>query len=611
MNWKVNLILSVLVLAATVLAVYGNGRARIKGTKSFETVNIILGGTVISTLLLYYPLTVAALPDGVVSKTLLAHILTVFNTVKIFIADGEFSAVALAFDGAEGIAVAVYKVVFALILVVAPATTFGFVLSFFRNLSSYVKWMLNFGKDAFVFSELNEKSLALAESLKKNNPKKRTIVFTDVFAKEEEKTYELIARAEKLGAICFKKDVVTVRFKWHSKGKAISFFAIGEDYSENISQSLKLIEKYRFRENSNLYVFSTQVESELLLASSFFEYDKKEEKGNTKRETKIKVRRINEVQSLINRTLYDSGFEKIFSSATDDGSGVKKISAVIVGMGNHGTEMTKALSWFCQMDGYEVEINSFDRDKKAGEKFVSLCPELMSDEFNGKKLAPEETSYKITVHGNCDVSTKSFDDAIDAISGITYIFVALGNDEINISTAVKLRSLLARKGVYPEIQAVVYNSDKKEALQDIRNFKNQEYKIDFIGDICTSYSEKVILDSEVEEAAKEKHLAWGDEKSFWQYDYNYKSSAAAAIHKKMKVLCNMPGIELMPEEREENDRKALRMLEHRRWNAYMRAEGYVYGGTTAPEGRNDLAKMHNCLTAFSLLPLKEQIKDDV
>ena len=52
------------------------------------------------------------------------------------------------------------------------------------------------------------------------------------------------------------------------------------------------------------------------------------------------------------------------------------------------------------------------------------------------------------------------------------------------------------------------------------------------------------------------------------------------------------------------------MLEHNRWNAYMRSEGYVYGGTPEPEGRNDLAKMHNCLVRFELLSPEDKAKDD-
>jgi hypothetical protein len=126
----------------------------------------------------------------------------------------------------------------------------------------------------------------------------------------------------------------------------------------------------------------------------------------------------------------------------------------------------------------------------------------------------------------------------------------------------------------------------------------------------TAYSEKVILYSDVEEEALKRHMKWGEEKAFWQYDYNYKSSMASAIHRKMKALCQIPGIEKKPEERTEEELWSIRILEHRRWNAYMRSEGYVYGGTVERSGRNDMAKMHNCLVPFEQLPYEEQIKDD-
>ena len=50
-------------------------------------------------------------------------------------------------------------------------------------------------------------------------------------------------------------------------------------------------------------------------------------------------------------------------------------------------------------------------------------------------------------------------------------------------------------------------------------------------------------------------------------------------------------------------------LEHRRWNAYMRSEGYVYSGSPDKASRNDLAKMHHDLVDFSRLTEEEKKKD--
>ena len=234
----------------------------------------------------------------------------------------------------------------------------------------------------------------------------------------------------------------------------------------------------------------------------------------------------------------------------------------------------------------------------------------MSDKLNGSFDSKGETRYEINIHPNQDVDSFDFDTKLSSLPPATYVLVALGNDEKNISVAIKLRMLYSRWGIEPIIQAIVYDSEKGAALHEIKNFKRQPYDIDFIGDMKTSYSEEVILDSDVEADALSRHMKWGNENDFWRYDYNYKSSVASAIHAKMKRKCGIPGSDKLPGERSEEELWGLRILEHRRWNAYMRSEGYVYSGSQDKKTRNDLAKMHHCLVPFEDLPLEEQIKDD-
>ena len=597
MEWTIFLIISAICLISSIVLAIIRAKSKYKSGRLLDPSKILFAGVIVSSVILFLPIyfnTFKSSDCGIFETVLIA----IHNMIRLFIVDGEFGFITSNLVGVPTLIFKGYTTLFSILFVLAPILTFGFVLSFFKNISAYKRYITHYNSDVFIFSELNEKSLALAKSLHKNNSKNRFFVFTDVFEKEEEQSYEFVEKAKELGAVCFKKDIVTIDFSFHSKKSNLSFFAIGEDQSENISQALKIVDKLKYRDKTNLYVFSTQVEAEMLLAHAF---------NGADNGIKIKVRRVNEVQSLITRNLYENGYEKIFESAYDD-SEVKKINAVVIGMGQHGTEMTKALSWFCQMDGYLVEINAFDLDLNVNEKFTAECPELMK--FSGVLDVAGEAKYTINIHSGVNVDTVAFDKHIQSLPRTTYVFVALGNDEKNISTAVKLRSLFERIGYNPEIQAVVYNSDKKEALTGIANFKGQEYKIDFIGDMKSSYSEEVILDSDVEEEALKRHMKWGNESEFWQYNYNYKSSIASAIHRKMKILCGMPGIEKDPKDRAEDELWNLRILEHNRWNAYMRSEGYVYGGTVEKSGRNDLAKMHNCLVPFSELPLKEQEKDD-
>jgi hypothetical protein len=226
--------------------------------------------------------------------------------------------------------------------------------------------------------------------------------------------------------------------------------------------------------------------------------------------------------------------------------------------------------------------------------------------FSGKEIVGE-TKYVLNVHSSVNWQSRYFDEIILGLSGLTYVFVALGSDEENISAAVKMRTLAAKKGLTPVIQAVVSDSGKKAALADIKNYKGKSYGIEFIGDMETSYSEDVILESDIETAGKMRHLKYDPdaEDSFWEYSYNYRSSIASAIHYELKRKCGIAGAEKKPCDREEGELWALRRLEHRRWNAYMRSEGYEWA-----EKRDDMAKTHHLLVPFDKLSLEEQKKDD-
>ncbi|MBR6763276.1 MAG: hypothetical protein IKM13_05945 [Clostridia bacterium] len=559
-----------------------------KEKASIRPIYILLGGVALANFLVLLPVHWSV--TGNMGST---FFLSAFNTIQAMGAGCEFGVIEPGLENCPKELLVGYQVWFAFLFTLAPALTFGFVLSFFKGFCASVRYCtVCFRKETYVFSELNDRSLALASDLRKNHPK-AAIVFTDVFEENEESSFEMMEEARKLGAISFKKDILVAPVGFHAKAKPISFFAIGQNESENLNQAIKLIERYRNRSNTHLYVFSAKVESELLLTAV--------DKGQ------IKVRRVNEVQSLVSRILYEEG-ELLFRGARKTGDGEKKISAVVVGMGAHGTEMVKALAWFGQMDGYKLEIHAFDKDPLAEDRFKALAPELMSPKYNGVEL-PGEARYKITVHADVDVDTATFADAISKIADATYVFISLGSDQRNIKTAVALRMYFERMKIHPVIQAVVTHSEQKKALEGIRNFRGQPYDLTFIGDVETSYTEKVIIDSELEQEALERHLKWGKEEEFWTYEYNYRSSMASAIHLRARIACGIPGADKPEGEMTPKEKENIEILEHRRWNAYMRAEGYVFSGSKEKSSRNDLGKMHHDLVDYAALSEEEKRKD--
>lgn len=590
--WINCFVISVIVWVAAVIAAIAIGRRTYKSKRIFTPTNTMLVGTFISSVFMFLPIYAQNFKDdALLAKIEETFLLSIHHTIRLFVIDCDFDVVRNALEGLNaGFSIA-YSAFAAILYICAPLLTFGFLLSFFKNISSYKKYISSYNKDAYVFSEINEKSLALAKSIKENH--NALIVFTDVFEKNDEESYELIEKARELGAICFKKDIVSVNFKLHSGKSKISFFAIGADESENVKQAIDITASYSQRKNTILYVFSTSVESELLLTSA--------NKGV------LKVHRVNDVRSLVYRILYENG-KILFDGARQVSDDEKQISAVIIGTGRHGTEMLKALSWYCQMDGYKITIDAFDKDPLAESKFKALCPELMSTEHNGV-YRDGDAKYLINVHSGFDVESYEFAQEIKKLTEATYVFVSLGSDEDNIKAAVMLRTLFEQMNIKPTIHAVVYNTKKKKNLKGVENFKKEAYEIDFIGDLKTMYSEEVIIDSELEAEALRIHLQWGKEEEFWSYEYNYLSSVASAMHRKIKEELKIYNADKYLDDLTEEEITALACLEHCRWNAYMRSTGYIYSGSTESNTRNDLGKMHHNLVLFDELSEKDKLKD--
>ena len=523
-----------------------------------------------------------------------AILLSIHNMIRLFFVDGELSFIK---DHVEqnNFFGDFYFVYASFLFIGSSIATIGFILSFFKSLTARLKLRFTRKSSVYLFSSLNDNSLILAKDICMHD-NDCIIVFFDVYEATEgdDPADVLIKEAQRLGFICFKDDILNFSLSKTRNNMFLHVFIIHDNESDNAYKALKLFQVYKDRDKTNFYVFSSQIESEVLLA--------KADSG------KILVRRINSIRSFIYYELYNNGL-KLFQNAVSVGS-EKVISIVIVGMGNYGTEMLKALTWFCQMDGYHIQINAFDNDVDALNRFRAMCPELMDSAHNGNFSDDGEAQYIINIHPGMQFDTPFFYQALRDIKQISYVFVALDNDVDNIRTATNLRMFFERMCIHPTIQSIVKSTAKKEALENATNYSNQPYDIQYVGDAESLYSRNVIINSDLETEALNRHLRWGKEDDFWRFDYNHNSSMASALHTKLKKALDIPGARVLPDQRSEEEKVALRKLEHRRWNAYMRTEGYVFSGSLEKRSRNNLGKMHHCLVTFNLLSPEEQQKDD-
>lgn len=585
--WYICLSLSILLIVVTCIYL---AFAKAKRQRTISVINILLCSVFVSNTLVFLPLYYDMFVDSAALPQFLKSILvSMHHTIRLFIVDSDFQIIKDAVPNTNTIFYNVYTCYTAILFLLSPLLTFGFIFSFFRNMAAHRKYLAKYNSDVYVFSEFNDESVALATSIKEQF-NKCAIVFTNVCEEKSDYT-ELHERAKLIEPIFFEKDILALHLDAHSKNKDINLMIIGTNEEGNLKNALGLINKYNTRPNTQLYVLSNEIEGELQL--------------NAAQVGEIKVRRISNIRTTIFSILQNKG-HLLFEEAIDDSTiGQKRISAVVVGMGKLGKEMTKSLAWFCQMEGYRIEIDSFDMDPQADEHFAALCPELMDEKINNKFEDVGESQYRINVHSGVDVDTIKFYNDIKSLTNTTYVFVDLGSDEKNIRTSIKLRMLFEQIGITPRIHAIVENSARKKALKDIKNYSGQPYNIEYEGSTDEIYSYGNIINSDLEHEALSRHLCWGEEAEFWKYEYNYRSSMASALHKRMKKICKIPGIEKKPSERLEEEKQTLRLMEHRRWNTYMRSEGYVFSET-----RNNMAKTHHCLVTFDLLSQKDKEKDD-
>ena len=585
-------IIATLLLAGTcifLLCKYLNRKSRkwFYSFGQFIAAGVVFQSALILFLPIYYQLFSNDSSASRIAKTIL---ISFHNSIRLFVVDGEYDIIQnyiAGFFGSRLEPLAIwYGILAGALYIISPILTAGIIVSFFNNFFSQFHFFIRNGKNFYIFSELNENSLALAESIyrneleekenKRKKIKKSCFVYTDVYEDKSEKIGELLIKIRSFPSATFKLDITDINFKRWLKRANIYFVLIGEDEDEKITQAASLVEKYKGLPNVSIYMISDREEVEALYA-----------------ESSVKFFRIDTSKDLISQWLFSEGHVLFEGAAGEEGN--KTVSAVVVGLGSYGTNMVKSLSWYLQMDGYKSQINVFDVNPKAEDLFRAKCPELLDERLNGKENPEGEAQYDIRIHSGVDALGYSFYEELKKIGPITYVFVSAGSDSLNVKVARQIRSWLEREGMHPRITTVSYNDELCELYNGMMtNDAKTPYDIQFVGNVAQRFSRDVIFHTELQELAEQLHLLNGNRKQeYWCSAYSYESSCASVIHMKARKECGIPGADKDVADMTEEEKKIISILEHKRWNMYTRSVGYVLG-----EKRDHLKKTHDCLVPF-------------
>ena len=603
--WYACFFISALIFALSLFGAFSAVFRHYKKKRLLTPTNIIFVGTALAAMAFFFPIYFYSFSSTETLQTVTkSALLSVQNALRLFALDGDYLDMMECLPSDTAVT-ALFTFMGAILYTAAPLLTFNILLTVIKNLNSYLRYLVSIGKSAHIFSELNAKTLALASSIAAKRSfgrKKPIIVFTDVPDDGDEEHYDLLEQAKLLDAVIFKKDLEAVRFSGILLRRRLSFYLISDDEEEKLRHASAIMRDYE-NENTTLYIVSDSDSSAILLSAKDKPYPR--------------VIRINDAQSLVYHYLDLHGV-RLFTNAREHNGGV--ISAVIVGLGGYGTEMLKALLWFCQMKGFTLKINAFDAAPDAESRFCVACPEIMS--MNPCSV-PNEAHYALTIHSGVDAETLDFREKLEAISDATYIFVGLDSDEKNLAVSADIRAIYERirADFKPDIEAVIKSSEIAGAVSvsysedepdGAKNFKGQAYRIHTVGDLEGFYSVDTLINSPVIEAGRrvnERYCGGSPDadEGFYKFEYNFRSSIAKAMHEELRKkltklgYIEIPGVDKPWDDRTSEEKLAIGSVEHIRWNAYMRTEGYRYA-----KKRNDLAKTHP-----NLVPTDRLTDDDL
>ncbi len=521
---------------------------------------------------------------------------------------------------------AVYTIVLSLVNLSVMISLIGFVLQFLGGFIEEAILESRKYEKVFLFSEMNEKTLSIARSIRDNkeNGKKTAIAFMDSEQSEINKS-----RAKELKAYCLDVNISKEIFKLQKRASKIDVFVFGKSEEDNLSK-LNEIAKIDFSSAKGLIrVYVELTETSWGIYDNFV-------KNNKLPADKILVNLVDCNENFILNDLFD---HSVFENTRADGEkGREIIDVLIVGTEKKSMEMIKSLLHLCQMPGYELKITVLDSNDKTA-VIKQMIPEI-------KKSSDEEgdSIYSLKFLKHIKYDTLSLEKAVKRYCPeFTFAFICTGNNIDNINISLRINTFRRREnngdnyfiqvcadnnyimenwadGIRDNILLVggleyIYNyefitlSNIEKAAQAVHEIRQRDKRLE---------REKKIKEIEEKEADGNKEkLEPYKEISWIEYsndEYKRHSVYARTLSLKYKTkLLKKRGLGYDTLEKD----LLWMCYEHMRWNMYTRSIGYINTDKTNINSEkitsNDRikAKTHPCLVSWDELSEEEKLKDGI
>lgn len=550
----------------------------------------------------------AVAPDSAVGALLM--------TVQAFAANLGLDDVKGWADGG-GVAQIAETVYLDVLLTAAPIMSIGFVLSLFEGLTTRV--MLRWWRwdEVVIFTTFDERSVSLGEELARRHAEGGGRRVAYLFTGADPNNADLLQRASALGARFVPGGVADLPRRWRKPAGALRIVCLGDDLAATVSAAERAlaVDEIRTRPDADVYVIVGPEVTRLA-----FNVDEKTLRAS--------VHIVDPVRAGVYQWLWAEAGRpdgNLLGAMTHDATAT--LRAVIFGVGTYGEQVLRALSWFGQLDNSHgtpcrLDLHGIDVDPHRESRLRADVPGLF-ELSSVAELPRQDAALSLTVHAGVDATTTDVDRILKAMEPVSLFWVATGDDTRNIRIAQRLRREIARGRISVAQTAaivVVLTAGSRRSQLPAQAAGSWPAIVPFDA-LDTQVLAGSILDSPMEKAGRIAHLswlthdperikdpsAWADAaRDFWLDLYCYRSSLATAIHGRARVAMGLSGAAKSAGDRSKFELRRLRRIEHARWSAYIRSEGFIAG----PHKDTEVALTHNKLVRYAKLLPEDRAKDD-